>query len=204
MAYFKFQADVHGEHGIAEYPVVPDDVSFVAGRVITRPLPHLLRFIVSHPATHPPGHLLGSMIPVASRPLLDSLIQAGVNNIQTFPAVLRNQDTGEEWANYFAMNIVGLVDGADMASSVYDTVMEGDGLPPLVDFTDLSLADAKVGVHLLFRVVQSPIDMFMADSVRSRLIAARPAGGWGVTTTEVKSTPPTRQVPDPDVRRTRQ
>lgn len=186
MTYFKFQPDIHGVYGIADYPSVPNNVSFVAGQLI-QPLPQPLVFIVTNPPDHPPGHLMGSMIPVASTQFVEALKAAHVDNVQTFSAVLRNLATGQEWHDYVALNIVGLLDGADMSVSIYDTIIGSDALPPLVSFQELVLARAKIEHHLVFRIVQSPIDMFMADSVRNELIARKPTGGWGVTTTEVKS-----------------
>lgn len=187
MTYFKFQPDIHGEYGIADYPPVPDNVSFVAGQLIMQPLPQPLVFSVTNPSDRPPAHLLGSMIPVASTQFVDVLRAAHVDNLQTFPAVLRNLETGQEWHDYFALNIVGLLDGADMTVSTYDSIIDSDALPPLVSFRELVLDRAKISRYLVFRIVQSPIDMFMADSVRNELIARKPAGGWGVTTTAVKS-----------------
>src|SRR5215208_790718 len=138
MPYFRFQPDIYGEYGITDYPDVPTGVSFVAGRVISEALPLPLEFSVSNPANVPPRHLLGGMIPVASAQLVESLHAAGVDNLQTFPAVLRNEEAGLTWTNFLAFNIIGLVDAADMSASEFDTILPGgdgdDELPALVGF----------------------------------------------------------------------
>ena len=185
MTYFKFQPDIHGIYGIADYPSMPNNISFVAGQVIAHSLSEPLVFTVTNPPDCPPKHLLGSMIPVASRQFVEALRAAHVSNMQTFPAVLHNIETGQKWHDYLALNIVGLLDGADMRASVYDTIIGGDALPPLVSFSELVLARASVENHLVFRIVQSPSEMFMAGSVRDEQIARKPREGWGVTTTEV-------------------
>ena len=168
--YFKFEPAIHGEYGIARYPELPPDISFLAGRAISEPLPRPLVFSVSNPADVPPQHLVGTMIPVASQALLDALQAAGVDTLQRFAAVLRNDVTGQCWTDFFAFNLLGLVDAVEGRASPSE---------PLV------LAQAKVAPHRMFRAAHNPLEVFISEGVRSELIRRRPPEGWGVTTTEV-------------------
>jgi hypothetical protein len=140
--------------------------------VISEPLPRPLVFSVSNPADEPPRHLVGTMIPVASQQLIDVLQAAGVDNLQTFPALLRNDLTGQSWSGYFAFNLLGLVDAVERR-------------PGTFDFQELVFSESKVAHRLMFRTIHNPLDVFISDRVRSELLSRRPPEGWGVTTTEV-------------------
>ena len=185
MNYVKFQPVIHGEYGITEYPTVPNKVSFLSGQFINQSLPNPLIFEVTVPPNASPGHLLGSMIPVASKAFINALHSAGVDNIQALPAILRNKAAKFEWTDYYALNIIGLIDCADMSASNFDPIIGTGALPPLVAFDEIVLIGSKIGQYKMFRVSQSPIDMFMATTVLDSLISHKPPGGWGITTSPV-------------------
>ena len=185
--FYRFAPDVHAEWGITDDPSLPESVSFTSGRKISAALTEPLVFAVDVPRGARPDHLLGGQIPVVSDLLLQTLGAAGVRNVQTFPAVLRNRRTRQKWTGFHALNVLGMVDAVNLRASTYDTLMEGsDELPPLLVFTRLVFARSKVPELPLFRLPQSPTTMIMSEGVREALLRRSPEGGWGITAEEIR------------------
>ena len=61
--------------------------------------------------------IFDTSIPVMSTRLLTTLLRNGVSNIENYPIELKNQETGESYDNYHAVNVVGLVDAINPAAS---------------------------------------------------------------------------------------
>ncbi len=185
-SYYRIEPGIHDLYGIAGYPRLPDEVSFLSGRPISAALSSPLVFAVNHPRGETPGHLLGKQIPVVSDLLLSVLKGAGVDDFQAFPAVLHNSDTGDRWTGRYAFNVLGMLDAVDLAASKYDEIMPGEeGEPPLVDFEKLVIDGSKTRGALLFRLVQNPLTMLVHQKVRDQLRQTKPLEGWGITTFEV-------------------
>lgn len=184
--YYRLEPALHDLYGIAEYPQLPEDVSFIAGRTISEALPAPLVFAVNHPQGETPKHFLGMQVPVVSDLLLRVIRETGADNVQAFPAVLRNPDTGATWTGYHALNVIGMPDAADLRASKYEEIMPGnDEVPALLDFTKLVIDGSRTRNLLLFRLAQSPRAILAHESVRARLRQRRPPEGWGITTFEV-------------------
>lgn len=112
--------------------------------------------------------------------LVDVLQQAGVDNLQTFPAIVRRQDTNEEVPGYVVVNVVGRVSCADMSHS---------DASPLADvhyFHKLTVDPDRVRGLLMFRVDESP----MLVLVHERIAAAIRVGAFtGLTLEAVAEMP---------------
>ena len=184
--YYRLEPGIHELYGIADYPQLPDAVSFLTGRAISTPLPAPLVFAVNHPQGETPKHLLGMQVPVVSDLLLQTMAAAGVDNFQTFPAVLRSADTGAQWTGYHAFNAIGLIDAADMQGSKYEQIMPGnDEVPALLDFETLVIDGSRTRDLLLFRLAQNPGAMLVHQRVRNGLRQRKPPDGWGITMFEI-------------------
>jgi hypothetical protein len=62
---------------------------------------------------------------IGTQAFLRDLLQAGVDNIETVPVVIRNVATGAENRDYVLMNIVGRVACADMGRSTHRSLGPG-------------------------------------------------------------------------------
>jgi hypothetical protein len=120
-----------------------------------------------------PGALLPlyeSEAPIMREDLLDALKSSGVDNLQLFAAILKDPKTKQEYTNYKAVNVIGLVAAADMAKS---TTM---GLPnPALfgqTFDSLTIDEKKAGGALLFRLKESASAIVVHDRVKSGIEAA--------------------------------
>jgi hypothetical protein len=185
--YYIIEPDNFDNYGVTRNPPLDDDISFIDG-VLLANVPSPLVFEVNYPTAARPPHLLGDTIPVISDVLLRVLRDAGVDNFQAFVAILRNPATHSEWKDYWALNVIGQLDAANMQASTFDIIMEGDAEgveSPLVAFDTLVLDEKKTSNALMFRLTQSPDTLLWHDRVLEHVVAATPTGGWGFDATEV-------------------
>jgi len=109
--------------------------------------------------------------------LVDVLRSAGVDNLQTFPAVIKREDNGEDVPGYVVVNIVGRISCAVLGQS--DT-------SPLADvyyFNDLTIDPRRTQGMLMFRLDESPMVVLVHEKVAKAIEAA---GFLGVTLEAVK------------------
>jgi hypothetical protein len=113
-----------------------------------------------------------------TKPLVDALKAAGVSNFDLYPAVVHSANGGVDCADYWAVNIIGVIAAADMEkSSVLDAT---DGPMTTVIFDSLVIDESKAKGAPFFRLAQSASTILVADAVADRLVAA---GGFGLTFT---------------------
>ncbi len=105
--------------------------------------------------------------PLIRLDLLDVLITAGVDNLQLFPAVIRDPSTGKNHENYKAFNVVGVVAAADMGQS--DLMGTSDSTLVDVDFDRLVLDESKPQGLLLFRLAEAVNAIVVHASVRQKI-----------------------------------
>jgi len=108
-------------------------------------------------------------IPVFRDDLVAILIEAGVDNLQAFPAVLVDP-SGKEIDGYKAVNIVGLVKCADLSKSQYDDIT-GTGLMAM-GFRKLVIDEAAAAGHAFFRLAEAVASIIVHDQLKTRIDAA--------------------------------
>ncbi|CAD5370993.1 conserved hypothetical protein [Rubrivivax sp. A210] len=108
-----------------------------------------------------------STIVLMSDALIAVLHAAGVSNLECFPARIRDRTRSDAIENYKAVNVVGLVDCADMSKSEYDPPEDDDGIPMMFD--SLCIDDAKAGGALLFRLYEAPSAIVVHELVRNAI-----------------------------------
>ena len=99
--------------------------------------------------------------------LHEALVAVGIDNVDPYPAVIRNQETGQEWDDYLFLNIVGLVACADLANSDYAE------LGPDINVIDKVAikADRLPSAHI-FRLAEDRLKIVVSDRVHDHLISA--------------------------------
>jgi len=113
-------------------------------------------------------------VPLMRDDVIAALTKAGVDNVQYFDAVVVNPKTGDEYRNYKAFNIVGLVAAADMQQS---RVMEGStSTMGDVDFDELFIDETKARGHLFFRLAECISAIVVDEPVRGAIEAAEIPG----------------------------
>lgn len=114
----------------------------------------------------PPRELKDLCIPIMSKRLSDALTSAGVDNIDYFPAILKNIKTGETY-NYMAYKIIGLVSAADMDASEYETY-DSNAVAD-TSFYELSIDESRTYGLKLFRLAENTSAIMVHESVKKYL-----------------------------------
>jgi hypothetical protein len=94
-----------------------------------------------------------------------ALRKAGVDNVQTFPAVITEEETGRQFTDYVAANIVGLVSCANVAES------KAHEFADVYVFEDLVIDPKKTHGLLLFRLAESQIEIIVHESAAKAIEA---------------------------------
>ncbi len=134
--------------------------SFITGKLVAAPERLPLEYMMEVDIDESPVMLaFFPHVNVMSAQLADVLIRAGVDNLQVFPARITDPNTNMVYVDYVAVNVVGLVECADMARSDH---------APLADlffFHKLVIVPEKARDLLLFRLAESPIDIIVNERI---------------------------------------
>jgi hypothetical protein len=101
--------------------------------------------------------------------LIAALRGAGVDNLDVYNAVIRNDETGETWSNYKSVNIVGVISAVDLPRS---TPLERAGELIDVPFEGIAIDPARAGGALMFRLAEAVAGIVVDERVKSHLEAA--------------------------------
>lgn len=135
------------------------------------PNPVELGFDAYHGYNGPPPEMEDLGIPVMSKRLSEVLISAGVDNIEFFPAVLKNKETSQIY-KYKVYNIVGKVAATDLQKSEYETYRNE---PPFADATIHKLVLNESSIHdlLLFRLAENLSTIIVHERVKKHIEDAK-------------------------------
>ncbi len=155
---------------------LPREVNFIRGSMITYELDTPLVYTTNAKS----GDLLvdfsrGS-ITLMSKRFLDILKGAGVDNLQVFPAIVKNEEDGTTWDNYFAVNVLGMISCADLSKSKYTEIMPGH-----YRFKELAINAEKAKGALLFRLQEHSPTIIVHRSVLKQIVDNDPEetlSGW--------------------------
>jgi hypothetical protein len=109
----------------------------------------------------------GEAYPVMRDDLVEALQAAGVDNLQLFPAVIRDPSSGAEHKNYKAFNIVGVVSAADVGRSVLAD--SSDSTMVDVDFDSLALDAERAHPFRMFRLAESVNAIIVDENVKAEV-----------------------------------
>jgi hypothetical protein len=104
---------------------------------------------------------------IMSKRLVETLRQAGADNLQTFPAEITNTTTQEVIRDFVAVNVVGLVSAANDAASTA-TPVAGKKF-----FHKLVIDPKRAAGLLVFRLAESLIDIIVEERVAKAVQAGK-------------------------------
>ena len=109
-------------------------------------------------------------IPIMSKRLCDVLLNAGVDNLELFPAKLKNNQTSQVF-DYYVYNILGLVAAMDLQKSAYETYK---GEKPVADTAihELVIDESKVYDLLFFRLAENVSTIVVHESIKLAIESA--------------------------------
>ncbi len=166
-----------------------DEINFLLGTPITEIFERPIIYETSYEAGNQPHHYFdyGTCIPAVSKSFINALIKSGIDNFQAFPAILRNTEKKVEWPDYFALNVIGMVNATDLNNSLYNEIMPGNddgGMPPLGSFTAIALHAEKLYGLDMFR---EPIggNLIMSERALDMVCKNGPEESLGIIADEV-------------------
>jgi hypothetical protein len=109
----------------------------------------------------------GEAFPVMSNDLFEALKAAGVDNLQVFPAHLKESDTGTLHTDYWAFNVLGLISAADMEASTLMPHAKPGSLD--IHFDSLVIDESKTHGQHLFRLAENCSAIMVSEQVRDEV-----------------------------------
>lgn len=98
-------------------------------------------------------------IELMRKELVDVLHRTGVDNLQTFPARIQDEESDLVVDDYVVVNIIGLVTCADGEKSESMPFVDGEY------FTKLVIDPSQTGELLMFRLAESKMDVIVHEDV---------------------------------------
>lgn len=178
--FFTIKQTLDSQQVVTDYPEV--DTSFLSGEIIdSAKITETIKVKGMFTEDAPPSHFELGKISIFSNQFIEALRNGGVDNIQTFPAIIAGED-GSEWSNYQAVQIIGLVRCANLDESDYQIIAPAvdDSMPSLCDFDELEIDREKVPADLkIFRLAEQPSLILINEPLLDWLLNNKPEGGWG-------------------------
>jgi hypothetical protein len=168
MKYYILDCEAHPYNRVAGYPDVRP-ANWMGGRRFENAIPEPLVFELDpdHPGVM--RELYVSRIPLMRDDLVAALREAGVDNLDTYAALVRDPSTGEEHNNYKAVNIVGAIACLDRDRSAMIPGMESDMIDAGME--SVVIDEAKAGDALFFRLAESVNAIVVHERVKNLLQA---------------------------------
>ncbi len=102
-----------------------------------------------------------------SKRLVKALLSVGVDNLQTFPAKIVDQETGKSYNELLVVNVIGLV------SCAVDEASQSSPLADVKYYFKLIIDPARAGNLKMFRLAESRIDVIVSEEVATRVRKGR-------------------------------
>ena len=170
----KYNSDIY----IREPKGLPAELDFIGGDVIDLQVDNPMVFTTNAKAGDKLRAFHKSSFTIMSKAFLELVQQAGVDNLQVFPIIIKSTEDGTIWSDYFGVNILGVVKCADLSQSTYDEIMTGHYV-----FDELAIDASLINNQLLFRLQEHLPTIIMHRSV-GRYIKDRDPdktlAGWSV------------------------
>jgi hypothetical protein len=105
-------------------------------------------------------------IPLMSRRLVDTLHEAGVDNLDLFPVMIHDL-SGAPVDSHLAVNIIGAISAADPVLTEFDPRVPTRLMTAAID--KLVIDETRTGGHLMFRLAESVSAIIVHESVADRV-----------------------------------
>ncbi|MGL1889485.1 MAG: hypothetical protein OCD76_23425 [Reichenbachiella sp.] len=147
--YYELEISMMLDFGVLKNPTIHGEASkFTSGIFMEDSPADPIVFSVGFSGDNVPDYV-SSHIPLMSAQLYDAFVQAGVTNLQAFPTILNNEETGESWKDFVVVNVVGMIACADLDFSVASKSLGG------YYFHELVIDPDKAGGELMYRLAES-------------------------------------------------
>lgn len=157
---------------------LPREVNFISGSKINENLDTPLEFTTNAKASDAMVDFSRGNVTLMSKKFVQLLHNAGVDNLQVFPAIVKSEEDGTVWDNYFAVNVLGIISCANLSKSTYSEIMHGH-----YSFDELAIDTEKTKNALLFRLQEHSPTIIIHQSVGRYIKSQDPDKtliGWSV------------------------
>ncbi len=145
-------------------PRLPGGPWFRGARISIQ-VPQPLQYTLSSTYRGTPKAFYSPGVPLIRNDLVDALREASVDNFELFDAVLKDPITGQEFNEYKAFNVLGLVAAADMDKSKRAPInLDSEMID--VFFDSLVIDNTKTQGLLMFRLAQSVDAIIIHERVK--------------------------------------
>lgn len=155
---------------------LPVELSFITGKVITTTFDKPIEFSTNACKGDEIRDFLRGSILLLSKRFLALIQDAGVDNLQIFPAIIKSDVDGTIWGDFFAVNVIGTIACANLRGSTFDEIMPGHYI-----FDELAIDAEKAKGALLFRLNEHIPSLIIAKNVIKHIIDNDPDDqitGW--------------------------
>jgi hypothetical protein len=175
MAYFVLKCFTRDHEAVlSNEPDLPPPLDlWNSGKRFTVHVPEPLMFSIDEDdaGEMPPMFDTGASLLMDSQ-LADALKRAGVDNFDSYQAIVLDKKSGMRYENYRAINIVGAVSAADDEKSAGEDIgVVSDGRRT-VWFDKLVIDESKAGGLLMFRLAERISYIMIHESVKRVLEAS--------------------------------
>lgn len=158
---------------LADIDFVPDmDIPWTMGVFWDEPIEQPVELTIDPDSGKDIPDAFFTGVPLFSTRLLGLLTNAGVDNLQVYDAIVKDPRNNKIYANYKAVNIVGLVACANLEKSRYS---EGSG-PPLMHFDQLIIDEQKTTGMKIFRLAESAGVILVNEKIAKTLLDSNLTG----------------------------
>jgi len=164
------------ESSLNEPKNYPQEVNFISGSSITSELELPLTFTTNAKAGDMMIDFSKGSVTLMSKRFIGILTNAGVDNLQIFPAIVKSELDETVWEDYFAVNILDIISCANLEKSIYDEIMPGH-----YGFDKLAIDAEKAKGKLLFRLQEHCPSIIIHNSVLRYIVNNDPEEtliGW--------------------------
>lgn len=170
MPYYIFRQKTMGVKGGAaatdSIPENMDSLEWIKGNMMTSPTgrdPLILDLALESGSFR--GAIIDGLLTLYHKKLCKVLVDFGVDNIQYYPVLLRDQETRKTEDTYFLVNIIGLIDCVDMDKSKVKWWNSGMGF----DFLSMAIDESKtLGLHI-FRLKDDPTKVLISEALKNSI-----------------------------------
>ena len=149
---------------------IPGVSTLFGGELIRVPVPAPLVYTLNPEIPGDRQHFYRE-VPLMSDRLLSLLRACGVDNLQSFPAILEDPISGNTWTDYHAVNVVGAVECVDFERSDF----VGGRRLVTAQFDGFVIDPVRAGHFKFFRLAESIGTIIASREIRDHITAEEPS-----------------------------
>lgn len=169
--YYVMDVDWTDSMLLQSIPEPPDDMSWTLGTRFKKSpsLPVIATICTGYENETPVP--FSNVPPIMSSQLSEVILNAGVQNLDLYEAILESEDGSVQIPNYKAYNVVGLISAAELSKTEFDSKNPSRYLDASID--KLEIDPGKISNLLLFRLAEFSSALIVHSSIKDAIEKAK-------------------------------